>query len=118
MTESKAPLAPEAIKELNEMLEDAKLKLYALEQYRNSDNQEVSRRKLLYNANSQAWNKLTGILDKAIPVIFISEDGTEETIGTTGVMTNDLMLYYSPNENSRYTMNGYRLSAIKSFVKA
>jgi hypothetical protein len=118
MSESIAPLAPEAIKELNEMLEDAKLKLFALEQHRNSDNQEVSQRRLLYNANSQAWGDLLGKLDKVTPVVFIGDDGTEEIIGTAGVMTNDLMLYYSPNENSRYTMNGYRLSAIKSFVKA
>jgi hypothetical protein len=115
MTESIAPLA---IKQLNEALKDAKLKLDALEQYRNSDSQEVSRRKLLYNANSQAWSDLRDKLDKATPVIFIGEDGTEETIGTAGVMTNDLMLYYSPNEDSRYTMNGYCLSAIKSFVKS
>jgi hypothetical protein len=64
MSKSIAPLAPEAIKELNEILEDAKLKLCELEQYRNSENPELSRLKSLYDFNTQAWGDLRKNLAK------------------------------------------------------
>lgn len=68
--------------------------------------------KELYRSVVNAWTILHKAILKSAPCNFHLENGESRNIGTPGLLTDDLMLYYSESVDAQSTMQGTNLKFV------
>lgn len=73
--------------------------------------------KVLYRSARDSWTVLHRSIREAEPCLITLENGKTRQIGTVGVLTADLMMYYSEDTNAKYAMQGTSLKFVTSIEK-
>ncbi len=73
------------------------------------------RSKELWKLTNSAWRTIHIVIGNNTPLVMIAEDGERLMVGTAGVLTSDVMMFYSTKTKAKYCMTGHNLKAIVDF---
>ena len=104
--------------ELSQLLDKAKQAQQAWDEWESEGAfDRVPEWKLLYRSTRDAWTLLHRAIIESVPCDLLLKNGETRQIGTAGVLTSDLMMYYSPDKNAKYTFQGTSLKFVCKIEK-
>jgi hypothetical protein len=81
--------------QLNDLLAQAKISEQAWRTCRVSATETLEDKRIILHQRDRNWRALREEIEANVPVNFLDEDGEIDSIVTSGIMSSDLMLFYS-----------------------
>ena len=103
---------------LNQLLEEAKQAQQAWDKWESEGAfDRLPSWNLLYRSTRDCWTLLHRAIIESVPCDLLLENGETRQIGTAGALTSDLMMYYSPDKNAKYTFQSTSLQFVCKIEK-